>query len=77
MYGALAMLGAQIIERTTPRRGEWQPIDTAPRNQLIEVSDGVDENCYYAHWYRNAWMDTSRSFKIVGVTRWRPIAPPR
>jgi len=54
---------------------EWQPIETAPKNETILIAYGVDEVGTGLHWLGNEW-DCDQEEGVVVPTHWMPLPQP-
>ena len=75
---------AALLERLSPeavRDDGWQPIETAPRDQVILAWPGPGDDPVVVFWFKptkgpGLWYEAGTDAYSVDPTHWRPLPPP-
>jgi len=75
---------AALLERLSPeavRDDGWQPIETAPRDQVILAWPGPGDDPVVVFWFKppkgpGLWYEAGTDAYSVDPSHWRPLPPP-
>jgi hypothetical protein len=69
-------LGMENWNLRQERAGEWQPIETAPRNEFSDLILFGPDGVFAGQWWEGGWVNSMQEWVDLPPTHWRPLPPP-